>query len=303
MLKDYLRLHFIVLLWGFTAILGKLLTVPPVELVFWRTLLAAIGLAVLLLARRQPWRIPAGQAARLLGVGALVAAHWITFFLAARISSVSVCLAGLATLALWTSLLEPLLLWRRVRGYEVGLGMLTMLGLYLVSQAEFDQLLGLGVAVLSAGLSAMFSVLNSKLVKQHPPLRLTFYEMLGACLSVMIFLPFYGHYFTEGRGVELNWHGLDWLWLLLLAGVCTVYAFSASVELMKRLSAFVVNLTTNLEPVYGIGLAVLIFGAEEKMSGGFYLGTLLILVSVLVHPMVEGWDQRRLQRLQQARPE
>lgn len=303
MLKDYLRLHFIVLLWGFTAILGKLLTVPPVELVFWRTGLAALGLATLLLGRRQPWRIPLGQVWRLLGVGALVAAHWITFFLAARISSVSVCLAGLATLALWTSLLEPLLLWRRVRGYEVGLGMLTMLGLYLVSQAELDQLLGLGVAVLSAGLSALFSVLNSKLVKEHPPLRLTFYEMLGACLSVVLFLPIYSHYFTNGRGVQLDWHGFDWLWLLLLAGVCTVYAFSASVELMKRLSAFVVNLTTNLEPVYGIGLAVLIFGAEEKMSGGFYLGTLLILVSVLVHPLVEGWDQRRLQRLQQARPE
>jgi drug/metabolite transporter (DMT)-like permease len=303
LLKDYLRLHFIVLLWGFTAILGKLLTVPPVELVFWRTLLAALGLAGLLLTRRQPGRVSAGQALRLLGVGTLVAAHWITFFLAARLSSVSVCLAGLATLALWTSLLEPLLLWRRVRGYEVGLGMLTMLGLYLVSQAELDQLLGLGVAVVSAGLSALFSVLNSKLVKQHPPLRLTFYEMLGACLSIAVFLPVYGRYFTGGRGVQLGWQGLDWLWLLLLAGACTVYAFSASVELMKRLSAFVLNLTTNLEPVYGIGLAVLIFGAEEKMSAGFYLGTLLIIFSVLIHPVVESWNQRRLQRLQQARPE
>jgi drug/metabolite transporter (DMT)-like permease len=303
MFKDYIRLHFIVLLWGFTAILGKLLTVPPVELVFWRTLLAALGLAALLLARRQPWRVLMGQAGRLLGVGALVAAHWITFFLAARLSSVSVCLAGLATLALWTSLLEPLLLWRRVRGYEVGLGMLTMVGLYLVSQAELDQLLGLSVAVVSAGLSALFSVLNSKLVKEHPPLRLTFYEMLGAWLSVVIFLPIYGRYFTAGQGVQLAWHGFDWLWLLLLAGVCTVYAFSASVELMKRLSAFVVNLTTNLEPVYGIVLAVLIFGAKEKMSGGFYLGTLVILFSVLVHPLVAGWDQRRLQRLQEARPE
>src|SRR5215217_8007346 len=115
MLKDYLKLHFIVLLWGFTAILGKLLTVPPVELVFWRTLLASTGLAMLLVARGAVWRIPAGQVVRLLAVGSLVAAHWITFFLAARLSSVSVCLAGLATLALWTSLLEPLLLWRRLR--------------------------------------------------------------------------------------------------------------------------------------------------------------------------------------------
>ena len=119
-----------------------------------------------------------------------MAAHWITFFLAARLSSVSVCLAGLATLALWTSLLEPLLLWRPVRGYEVGLGLLTMVGLYVVSQAELDQLLGLGVAIGSAGLSALFSVLNSKLVHQHPPLRLTLYEMTGACLSIVLFLPF-----------------------------------------------------------------------------------------------------------------
>ena len=286
MLKDYLKLHFIVLLWGFTAILGKLLTVPPVELVFWRTLLAAIGLAVLLVARQQPWRVSPRQALQLLGVGALVAAHWITFFLAARLSSVSVCLAGLATLVLWTSLLEPLLLGQRVRGYEVALGLITMVGLYLVSQAELDQLLGLGVAVFSAGISALFSVLNNKLVKTFAPLQLTFYEMLGACLSVVLFFPLYSRYFTQGQGLQLVWHGYDWLWLGLLAGVCTVYAFSASVELMKRFSAFIVNLTTNLEPVYGIVLAVLLFGRQERMAPGFYLGTLIILFSVLIHPVV-----------------
>ncbi len=299
MLKDYLKLHFIVLLWGFTAILGKLLTVPPVELVFWRTLLASVGLAGLLLARGTGWRVAPGEALKLLSVGAIVAAHWITFFLAARLSSVSVCLAGMATLALWTSLLEPLLLWRRVRPYEVGLGLLAMVGLYLISQAEFTQLTGLLVAVASAGLSALFSVLNSQLVKRHAPVRLTFYEMSGASLSIALFFPVYSAYFTQGQGLRLAWHGFDWLWLLLLAGVCTVYAFSSSVELMKRISAFVVNLTINLEPVYGIVLAQSMFllgvpgFGKEKMSGGFYLGTVLILVSVLVHPVLDQWNQRR----------
>ncbi|SHJ11217.1 EamA-like transporter family protein [Hymenobacter daecheongensis DSM 21074] len=293
MLKDYLRLHFIVLLWGFTAILGKLISVPPVELVFWRTLLASVGLALLLTLRNQGWRVPAADALRLLGVGALVAAHWITFFLAARLSSVSVCLAGMATLALWTSLLEPLLLWRRVRAYEVFLGLLTMVGLYLVSRAELDQLAGLLVAILSAGLSALFSVLNSQLVKRHAPLRLSMYEMAGACLSIALFFPVYSRYFTNGQGLHLALHSYDWLWLSVLAGVCTVYAFSSSVELMKRLSAFVVNLTINLEPVYGIVLAVLIFGSEEKMSLGFYLGTVVILFSVLIHPVLDQWMQRR----------
>ena len=299
-MKDYLRLHFIVLLWGFTAILGKLISVPPVELVFWRTALASLGLLGLLVARQRPWRIPAPDVARLLGVGALVAVHWITFFLSARLSSVSVSLAGMATLALWTSLLEPLVLWRKVRGYEVALGLLTMVGLYIVSRAELDQLLGLGVAIISAGLSALFSVLNSKLVQQHPPLRLTLYEMTGACLSIALFLPVYSRYFTGGRGLQLALSGYDWLWLLLLAGVCTVYAFSASVELMKRISAFVVNLTINLEPVYGILLAVLMYTLhvsgfeEEKLSAGFYAGTLIILLSVLIHPVLDRWDKRRL---------
>jgi drug/metabolite transporter (DMT)-like permease len=302
MLKDYLKLHFIVLLWGFTAILGKLLKLPPVELVFWRTGLASVGLAALLLVRRTGWRVTPAEALKLLGVGAIVAAHWITFFLAARLSSVSVCLAGMATLALWTSLLEPLVLWRRVRPYEVGLGLLAMVGLYLISQAEFTQLTGLLVAVASAGLSALFSVLNSQLVKRHAPTRLTFYEMSGACLSIALFMPVYGRYFTQGRGVQLAWHGLDWLWLLLLAGVCTVFAFSVSVELMKRISAFVVNLTINLEPVYGIVLAQIMFlfsvpgFGQEKMSGGFYLGTVLILASVLVHPVLDQWNQRRLRK-------
>ncbi|RSK48473.1 DMT family transporter [Hymenobacter rigui] len=306
MLKDYLRLHFIVLLWGFTAILGKLISVPPVELVFWRTLLAATGLGVLLAVRRQPWRVATGEAAKLLGVGVLVAAHWITFFLAARLSSVSVCLAGLATLALWTSLLEPLVLWRRVRFYEVGLGLLTMVGLYLVSQAELDQLAGLLVAIVSAGLSALFSVFNSKLVKRHTPFQVTLYEMAGACLSIVLFMPVYSHYFTDGRGLQLALSGFDWLWLLLLAGVCTVYAFSTSVELMKRISAFVVNLTINLEPVYGIVLAVLMYTlhipgfGQEKLSTGFYLGTVVILLSVLIHPVLDQWNQRRQRKAEAA---
>lgn len=303
MLKDYLRLHFIVLLWGFTAILGKLLApTPAVELVFWRTLLATSGLGLLLAARSQGWRLPWREALKLLGVGTLVAAHWITFFLAARLSSVSVCLAGLATLALWTSLLEPLLLWRRVRAYEVALGLGALLGLYLISQAELSQLTGLLVAVGSAGLSALFSVLNSQLVKRHAPVRLTFYEMAGACLSITVFLPFYGRYFTQGAGVQLALHGYGWLWMAVLAGVCTVYAFSSSVELMKRLSAFVVNLTINLEPVYGIVLAQLLYWlrvpgfGQERMVGGFYLGTVIILASVLIHPVLDQWNRRRTRR-------
>jgi drug/metabolite transporter (DMT)-like permease len=313
MLKDYLKLHFIVLLWGFTAILGRLLSLPPVELVEWRTGLAALGLGLLLVARRRSGRAGSWpEGLKLLGTGGLVAAHWITFFLAARLSSVSVCLAGLATLALWTSLLEPLLLRRPVRSYEIGLGLLSLLGLWLVSGAAPTQLLGLGVAVVSAGLSALFSIINSRLVRRHEPLVLTLWEMAGAFLSVALFLPIYARFFTPDHQLHMalgfngfappwQWVG-DWLWLAILAGACTVYAFAASVELMRRLSPFAVNLTINLEPVYGIALAVLIFGDTERMAAGFYLGTGLIVLSVLLHPVVER-RVKKYQATRQTQPE
>lgn len=303
MLRDYLKLHFIVLLWGFTAILGRLLSLPPVELVEWRTGLATLGLGLLLVARQRPGGAGSLPAAlKLLGTGGLVAGHWITFFLAARLSSVSVCLAGLATLALWTSLLEPLLLRRPVRSYEIGLGLLSLLGLWLVSGAAPTQLLGLGVAVVSAGLSALFSIINSRLVRQHEPLVLTLWEMAGACLSVALFLPVYARFFTPDHQLHLALHGYDWLWLALLAGVCTVYAFASSVELMRRLSPFAVNLTINLEPVYGIALAVLIFRDTERMAGSFYLGTGLIVLSVLLHPVVEQ-RMKKYRAARSAQPE
>ncbi|MEQ9465848.1 MAG: DMT family transporter [Ekhidna sp.] len=283
--KDYLILHFIVLIWGFTAILGLLIQIPSVEVVFYRTLIAAVGLwAVLKFSKRSLKINSRKHYLIILGTGALIAAHWILFFLSARISNASVCLAGMATCSLWTSLIEPLSQGRKIRGFEVLLSVIAFIGIGVIFNVEFDYLSGLLTAVLSAFIASVFTVINGRLTKSYDPYVITFYEMIGACAATALFFPIYAGYFVDSLSLSPSLS--DWLYLSILAIVCTVYAYSVSVELMKRLSAFSINLVVNLEPVYGIILALIIFGDSEEMSPGFYLGTLLILTSVLLYPLL-----------------
>lgn len=290
---DFIKLHFIVILWGFTAILGLLITIPPVEMVFYRTLIAAVALFIFLSAVKQPLILPKRSFFIIFFTGALIAAHWILFFLSARISTASVCLAGMATCTLWTSLFEPLANRRSIKLFEVGLGFIIIGGLYVIFSFEFDYAIGLLLAILSAMLAAIFSVINGRLTHSYNPFVITMYEMAGACLSIILFFPFYMQYFTERPTLQLIPTGEDWVYLFILALVCTVYAFSVSVEIMKRISAYAVNLTVNLEPVYGIILALLFFGDKEKMNPQFYLGTAIILAAVLSYPVVNRRFKRK----------
>lgn len=283
--RDYIQLHFIVFLWGFTAILGLLISIPSVELVFWRTLLAAIGLGLLLLFRKRNFRLGSKEIVKIIATGILISSHWILFFASARVSTASVCLAGMATCSLWTSFLEPIMNNRKIKLFEVGLGLLVIIGLYVIFRFEFDYALGLLMALASAFLAALFTVINGQFIRRHNPYMITFYEMIGACLGTVVFFPVYMQWFTNGE-LELIPVGLDWLYVLILAWVCTVYAYSISVELMKRISAFAINLAVNLEPVYGIILALIVFGDKEQMQPGFYLGTGMILLSVLSYPVL-----------------
>lgn len=283
--RDFLHLHFIVLIWGFTVILGLLISLPSVEVVFFRTLIASIGLFVLILLKKKNFKFRAGKTYLvILGTGGLIAVHWVLFFLSARISNASICLAGMATCSLWTSLIEPISQGRRVKAFEVVLSLIAFSGITVIFNIEFDYLYGLIMAMISALIASIFTVINGRLTKSYDPYVITFYEMLGACLSVALFLPVYRYFFVD----RVNFAPItnDWLYLGILAFFCTVYAFSISVELMKRLSAFSVNLIVNLEPVYGILLALIIFGEREEMSPGFYGGTSLILISVLLYPIL-----------------
>jgi drug/metabolite transporter (DMT)-like permease len=290
--KNYVQLHFIVLIWGLTAILGLLIKISAVAVVFYRTLFATIILLILLYFWKLSFKVGLKEFLKITGVGLIIGLHWILFFAAARVSTASVCLVGIATCSFWTSLIEPLMSSRKVKIYELALGIMVVIGLYIIFSVEFQYVEGLIMAILSAMLASVFTVLNGKLTHRHNHYVITFYEMMGAFIGSVLLIPLYLYYFdTEILNfVPIKW---DWFYLFILAGICTVLAFSMSVKVQRVLSAFVVNLTVNLEPIYGIILAFLIFGEEEKMSFGFYVGTAIILLSVLSYPMVNRLMKRR----------
>lgn len=291
--RDYLRLHFIVLLWGFTAILGKLISLPPVELVLLRTFFAAVSLCIIIAYTRKTYKIDGTRNKILIAVaGVLIAAHWILFFLAAQLSNVSVCLAGMATTAIWTGLVEPLSMKKRIKPYELMIGGLGFVGMLVIFQDDFQYGLGFGVAIGAAILSAFFTVINAHVIGKNDPVTISFYEMGFAAVSIALFLPVYLGYLT-GSTLNLIPTGLDWVYLFVLVVICTVYAYTESVALMRRFTAFTINLIINLEPVYGIILALIIFGASEEMNSSFYFGTGIILISVLIYPPIQRYMQNR----------
>ncbi|TDB64110.1 DMT family transporter [Arundinibacter roseus] len=289
-LSAYLQLHFLVLIWGFTAILGLLVSIAPTSLVFFRTSLAVAGLALFIWIRGKSFRVEPAQIVRMMLVGLLLSAHWILFFASARISTASVCLAGMSTTSLWTSLVEPLVNRQRVRPLEVFLGLVAVAGLYLVFRFEFDHALGLVLALGSAFLAALFTVANSHFVKKTDAFVITFYEMIGASIGSFLCMLLFES-LALNNGLPLWPKTSDWPWILILAWVCTVYAYSMGTHLMKEFSAYMVNLTVNLEPVYGIALAFFIFGEKERMKPGFYLGTLVILLAVVLYPILQRKKQ------------
>jgi len=303
-LKDFVELHFIIFLWGFTAILGKLISIPAVELVSIRTLIATLALGAIIYRRGTPFWTGRKTALQVTGVGFLIAAHWILFFASARISSVSICLVGMATCSLWTSFLEPLFTKSRIKPHEILLALLIIFGLYIIFKDETDlkNIQGITMAVGSALLASIFTIINSKLAKKMPSTTITCYEMGGAFLATVLFFPFYEVYFAEGGQLNFSLSAPDWLWILVLSLACTVYAYTASVRLMQRISAFTMNLTVNLEPVYGILLAFLIFRENKQVSDNFYIGASIILLSVFIYPVLDSYAVRR-KKLKQAFPD
>ncbi len=287
-LTDYIKLHFIVLLWGFTAVAGLLITLPPAEMVFYRTLLAALGMTAWLAWGRQTLRVSLPDFWRLIGIGCIVAIHWLTFFVSARVSNASVSLVGFATNSLWAAVLEPLSMKQRINRLEVFLGLMVLGGLYIIYSFNFQYPLGLFLGIVSGFTAAVFSVLNARLVKRLAPERITLYEMWGAWLVTALLLPLYQHTWAEEQSLQLVPSPTDWLYLAFLGWGCSLYAYSAAIYLMKKLSVFHIQLTLNLEPVYGILLALLVFGDKEKMGLNFYIGAFIILTAVLLYPRLRA---------------
>jgi len=290
--KEYLELHFIVFLWGFTAILGLMIETPVVEMVFYCVLMASVALSILMLFTGENFAISKASMLKIMGTGFLFAFHWILFFASARLSNASVSLVGFATLPFWTSLIEPLARKKKIKIYEVFLGLTALLGIYLIFQFESKYTLGITLAVSCAIIAAVFAVLNKKFTETHNHYTITFYEMLGASISIALFFPVYQKIFSETGVLKLLPSSSDWLFIGILALVCTVYPVAKTIKLMKKISAYSVSLTLNMEPVYGILLALIIFGQSERMGIGFYLGSLVIMLSVFSYPLINRFYER-----------
>jgi len=286
--SDYIKLHFVVFLWGFTSILGKLVTIPSVEMVFYRTLLAALGMGAVIIMMRGSFKVSTPDFIKLIFTGFIVALHWLAFFASGRISNPSTSLVGFATCSLWAALIEPFAKKSKIQYVEVGLGIVVIIGLYIIFSFDFQYPMGLFLGILSGVTCAIFAVINSKMVSRISSLTITFYEMIGACIGVVIFFPFYMDQWATGGKLNLTPTLTDWLWIGILSLVCSVYAYAVAINLTKKLSVFFIQLTLNLEPVYGIILALIVFGEKEVMRWNFYLGTIVILGAVVAYPFVKN---------------
>ncbi|QQX75704.1 MULTISPECIES: DMT family transporter [Aequorivita] len=292
-LLNYLHLHFIVFIWGFTAVLGALISLEAIPLVWYRMLLAAGLVFLFLLFKKENLKFSLRTLGKFCFAGILIAVHWLTFFGAIKASNVSVTLAVLSTGAFFASLLEPLLYGRKIILYEVLFGLIVIVGLYIIFDVEASYTLGIILALISAFLSALFSVINGKFVLQHKASAISFYELLFGVIGISIYLACAGKFTTEFFTISAH----DWIYLIILASACTAYAFIASIHVMKWISPYTVMLTINMEPVYGIILALIVLGDSENMSPQFYYGAAIILLTVIANGIIKITQERKRRRL------
>jgi len=252
-------------------------------------LIALITFYLFLKWKKTNMSVSLDQFFKLFGIGIIVAIHWIAFFGAIKIANVSVALGCLATTTLFTSLLEPFFFRKRINVLEVIIGLFIIAGLYLIFRFETRYSTGILVALAAAFLAGLFSVLNKKMVHHLKASVISFYEMLGgiSCITVYLLIANWGNALLSLPTIS------DLIYLLVLGIICTAYSFAIQVKVMKHLSAYVVALTINLEPVYGIVMAWFLFGETEHMTGGFYIGTTIILLSVLGFPLYHYYLRKR----------
>ncbi len=294
MKKAFIQLHVAVFLAGFTAILGKLITLHEGMLVWYRMLITAVTLMALLYFKKELQRLSLKNIFKIFSVGAIVALHWLTFYGSIKYSNVSVSLTCLSAIGFFTAFLDPLIMKRRIDITEVFLGMLAIAGIYLIFDFYPQYKLGILFGIISAMLASLFPILNKNLLKEFSPKTITLYEMCGGVIALIFILPFYLKLFpAEYYFPTIS----DWLWLLVLSWLCTVFAFILSLNALKKVSPFTANLAYNLEPVYGIILAFIIFKENKYLSAGFYYGLGLILLAVILQMLRVVWKARGDRRI------
>ncbi|UFH36881.1 DMT family transporter [Flavobacterium acetivorans] len=281
--KSYLNLHLIVFIWGFTAILGAIITISADAIVWYRMLFAAVFLFFFIAFQKKSFRIPLKSFLKLIFVGLLIALHWIFFFHAIHVSNVSITLSVFSLGAFFASLLEPIFYGRKVLWYEVFFGLIIMAGLAMIMKVEVGYMSGMIFALISIILGVLFTLMNGKLIEKHDATVISFYEFLAGMVFISVYFLYQNKFSVDFFDLNLN----NWMLILLLASICTAYAFTASVKVMEKLSPYTVMLTTNLEPVYGIILAYFIIGGKEKMSFSFYVGAVIIIITVILNGVIK----------------
>lgn len=288
-LKQYFLLHFIVFIWGFTAILGALISIEAIPLVWFRMALASIFIFGYLIIKKRNVSIDAKALFKFIFTGIIIALHWIFFFKAIKVSNVSVALVTMSTGAFFTSLIEPIFFKRSIKSLEIILGLIVIFGLYIIFNFESQYKLGIFYALISSFLSALFSVFNGLFIKRYTANTISFYQLLFGALFITVYILFTNGFSSAFFVLPKS----DWFYLLILSSICTAYAFIASINVMKYLSPYTVMLTINLEPVYAIVLALFIFGEKEKMNPEFYLGSCIVLFVVLLNGIIKNKSEIR----------
>lgn len=282
--KNLLILHATVFIWGFTGVLGKVISIDAVPMVWYRVLIATSTLFAWFLITKKSIKITKKQFIQFFLTGGIVAIHWIFFFHAIKVSTVSVTLVCLSSFTLFTAILEPLIKKQPIYGGDILVGLLIIAGIYMIFKFESQYTLGIIFGLLAAVASSLFSTINSTFVQKSEPSIIGFYELVGG----LFWITLYRLYDGSLLNMPFNLSSKDWFYLAILGTFCTSVAYVAGVSVMRTLSAFRVALVTNLEPVYGIILAYIFFQSKEQMSTGFYFGAVTILASVFLYPIYKN---------------
>ena len=282
--KNQLHLHFLVFIAGFTAILGELISLEAIPLVWYRMLIAGVLMFGFIKIKKISLVVPFRTILKFFLAGIVIALHWITFFAAIKVSNISITLAMFSTGAFFASLIEPIFYKRKIIPYEIIFGLLVIAGVFMIMQTEIKYLLGICLGITSALFSSLFAVINGKFVAHHNASTISFYEFISGVFFISLYIAF------SNDGFDASFFKLsinDWIYLGILASVCTAYAFIASVYVMRYITPYSVVLTYNLEPIYGIFLALLFFPQTEVMPPIFYIGAALIIFTVLMNALVK----------------
>lgn len=280
--RAQLYMHLSILLWGFTGVLGKGISLSEGMLVWWRMLIVSVSLGLQMLLFKNGFKVSPQQFWRMAGVGTLLMVHWLFFYGAIKYSNVSITLSCFSTTSLFTALMEPFLTKKKLNVAEIGFSLMGIVGIGFIFFDGSDYALGIFLAVMAAFVGSFFNIFNKLIVHELPPDVVSFYEMSTGFAVLTMLLPVYLYFFPATQFFPST---SDWMLLAILALVCTHITLILSLAALKDLSAFTLNLAINLEPVYGIALAFLFFGENKLLGINFYIGSAIVLLSVLIHSL------------------